>query len=93
MAMVFQSRHKGIVRAREVFQLTGEFVRPFHAMEQVVPVPKDDDEYRRNPWAGIVVASIDDRSEEGYLIAWSQMQMVEVVGKITVRKVALSGVG
>ncbi len=88
--MVLQSRHKSVVGVREVVQLPGEFVLPLHTVKKVVPVTKDDDKDSRDPATGIIVAPIDDRSNERYLIIWPQMEMVEMVGESAVSEIALS---
>jgi hypothetical protein len=68
LAVVFKGCHEGAVGVREIVQLASELVLPFHAVEKVVPVAKDHDEDRRDLMTLIIVAPIDDRSDQRHLI-------------------------
>jgi len=71
---------EGVVGVGEAVELTSELVLPFHAVEKVVPVAKDDDEDRRDLATWIIVAPIDDRSNQRQLIVWPQKAPTAVVG-------------
>ena len=56
--MALQRTLQDLISAFEILQLIRKVILPFHTMEQIVPIPKNDDERRQHAISCIVVAPI-----------------------------------